>query len=55
MKLSLEKLTEKEFNLLKNNGILYEFYPDAPEFYYQITRRKVCSKKSKNIFRKKRQ
>jgi len=36
----LEKLSELEFKLLKDNGILFEFFPNAPEFYNQIIRRK---------------
>ena len=32
----LKDLTEKEFNNLKNIGMLYEFYPDAPETYEEI-------------------
>ena len=34
----LKELTEKEFNILKNLGMLWEFYPEAPEFWNQIKR-----------------
>lgn len=44
----LNDLTEYEFNLLKLVGFLLEFYPDAPETYDELKRkrketRKVCS------------
>ncbi len=29
----LEKLTEKEFNILKKQGLLKSIYPDAPDSY----------------------
>ena len=32
----LSDLTEEEFEILKKMGFLYEFYPDAPEFHWQI-------------------
>lgn len=38
MKIKLEELTETEFKLLKNNGLLWEVYPEAPEFYEDIKR-----------------
>jgi len=31
----LHSLTQKEFSQLKKNGILWELYPDAPEFYWR--------------------
>jgi len=33
---TLNKLTEKEFEFLKELGMLWEFYPEAPENYKQI-------------------
>lgn len=35
-KLKLKDLQEKEFTHLKRLGMLWEFYPDAPEFWNQI-------------------
>ena len=32
----LNKLTKKEFYTLQQLGMLYEFYPEAPEFYEEI-------------------
>ena len=44
----LKDLTKHEFNLLKLMGFLWEFYPNAPETYDELKRkrkeiRKVCS------------
>lgn len=32
----LSDLTELQFNSLKNIGLLWEFFPDSPEFYENI-------------------
>jgi hypothetical protein len=32
----LQHLTEKEFNSLKEIGMLWEFYPNAPQFHKDI-------------------
>ena len=42
----LEKLTKEEFNGLKKMGFLWEFYPNAPEFYKEI--KKNENKRIKN-------
>lgn len=31
----LHSLTQKEFDDLKNSGMLWELYPEAPEFHWQ--------------------
>lgn len=33
----LHELTEKEFNILKEGGMLVDFYPDAPTEYKNIS------------------
>lgn len=33
---NLSELTEEEFKRLKGTGFLWEFYPEAPEFYKDI-------------------
>lgn len=40
MKLKLEELTEIEFKLLKNNGLLWEIYPEAPETWDEVQKTK---------------
>lgn len=37
-RLKLKQITKSDFNELKNWGMLYDFYPDAPEFYEEIKR-----------------
>lgn len=32
----LHELSKEEFNMLKNIGMLWEFYPEAPEFWEDI-------------------
>ena len=46
-KKQLQNLTRHEFDLLKLTGFLWEFYPNAPESYDELTRQgketgKVC-------------
>jgi len=36
MKRDLKSLNKKEFEQLKELGMLWEIYPDAPEFYEEI-------------------
>ena len=37
MKKDLKSLSKKEFEQLKKSGMLWEIYPDAPEFYEEIS------------------
>ena len=39
-KKKLTDLTEHQFNKLKEMGHLWEFYPDAPETYKELKKRK---------------
>lgn len=43
-KKSLESLSEKDFNILKKSGFLWEFYPDAPSNYKDIIKNKSNEK-----------
>lgn len=36
-KKKLSDISEEEFNELKKIGLLWEFYPDAPEFFIDIS------------------
>jgi len=36
----IEKLTEKEYDMLKKTGMLWELYPEAPESYYTLSQEK---------------
>ena len=36
MKIKLEDLGFHDFNLLKQMGMLWELYPEAPEFHHEI-------------------
>ena len=38
---SLLALGKSEFNKLKKAGFLWEFYPDAPEFYEELIKEKA--------------
>lgn len=39
-KKTLEELTKHEFDILRTMGLLWEFYPKAPNSYNQIKRNK---------------
>lgn len=36
MEKDIKVLTEEEFNSLKASGMLWEIFPEAPEFYREI-------------------
>lgn len=36
--MKLNQITKRDFDELKKWGMLWEFYPDAPEFYEEIKR-----------------
>jgi hypothetical protein len=44
MKKTLDQLTKKEFEALKESGMLWEFYPEAPEFHREIRAKKQPKK-----------